>query len=136
MNTMKQLNKVENVIFLLGAVMMVTGAVANVFQASWASYVFAMGVAAYVLMQFKQSYEGTSTTIMRLRQMVIVSDVFFIVTAVLMFANRDNLFGFDALTYAQYIHNNWVVTLLVGSVLQLYTYYRLGIELPKEQKKS
>ena len=133
---MKQLNKVENVIFLLGAVMMVAGAVANVFQVGWASYVFAMGVAAYVLMQFKQSYEGTSTTVMRLRQVVMVSDVLFILTSLLMFANNDNLFGFDALTYAQYIHNNWVVTLLVGAVLQLYTYWRLGVELPKEQKKS
>ena len=133
---MKQLHKVENVIFLLGAVMMVAGAVASVFQVGWASYVFAMGVAAYVLMQFKQSYEGTSTTVMRLRQLVIVSDVLFILTSLLMFANNDNLFGFDALTYAQYIHNNWVVTLLVGAVLQLYTYWRLGVELPKEQKKS
>ena len=133
---MKQLNKVENVIFLLGAVMMVAGAVASVLQVGWASYVFAMGVAAYVLMQFKQSYEGTSTTVMRLRQLVIVSDVLFILTSLLMFANNDNLFGFDALTYAQYIHNNWVVTLLVGAVLQLYTYWRLGVELPKEQKKS
>ena len=65
-----------------------------------------------------------------------MSDVLFILTSLLMFANNDNLFGFDALTYAQYIHNNWVVTLLVGAVLQLYTYWRLGVELPKEQKKS
>ena len=115
---------------------MVAGAVANVFQVGWASYVFAMGVAAYVLMQFKQSYEGTSTTVMRLRQLVIVSDVLIILTSLLIYANNDNLIGFDALTYAQYIHNNWVVTLLVGAVLQLYTYWRLGVELPKEQKKS
>ena len=95
-----------------------------------------MGVAAYVLMQLKQTYDGRNLTIRRLRRMVITSDVFFIISAVLMFANINNMFGFDAVTYAQYIHNNWVVTLLIAAVLQLYSNHRLGKELSEESKKS
>lgn len=133
---MKQLNRVESMIFLLGAVMIVVGCGANVFSLGWAPYVFAMGVAAYVLMQLKQTYDGQNLTIRRLRRMVITSDVFFIISAVLMFANINNMFGFDAVTYAQYIHNNWVVTLLIAAVLQLYSNHRLGKELSEESKKS
>ena len=133
---MKQLNRVESMIFLLGAVMIVVGWGANVFSQGWAPYVFAMGVAAYVLMQLKQTYDGRNLTVRRLRRMVITSDVFFIISAVLMFANINNMFGFDTVTYAQYIHNNWVVTLLIAAVLQLYSNHRLGKELSEESKKS
>ena len=48
---MKELNKIENMILLLGAVMMVVGSGANLFMQAWAPWVFAMGVIAFVLMQ-------------------------------------------------------------------------------------
>ena len=31
--------------------------------------------------------------------------------------------------YMQIVHNNWVVLLLIGSLLQLYTSYRLSAEI-------
>ena len=134
--TMKQLNRVENIIFLLGAVMIVIGCGANLFLMPWAPYVFAMGVVAYVLMQFSQNYEGSNVTIRRLRRIVIISDVLFIASALLMFASMDNLFGIDHITYVQYVHNKWVATVLIAAVLQLYSSHRLGKELSKETKKS
>lgn len=132
---MRQLNKTENIIFLLGAIMMVVGSGAYSFAMGWAPYVFAMGAIAFVLMQLKQRYEGDNIVLKRLRRIVIVSDAFFLVSALLMFANMDNLFGFDAITYVKYIHNNWVVALLVAAILQLYTSHRIGRELNKEAKK-
>lgn len=122
-------------IFLLGAVLMVVGSGAYTFAREWAPYVFSMGVVAFVLMQLKQRYEGDSIVLKRLRRIVIVSDVFFLLSALLMFANMNNLFGFDTLTYVKYIHNNWVVALLVAAILQLYTSHRIGHELNKEAKK-
>ena len=116
--------------------MIVVGSAANLFFQSWAPYVFAMGVVAYVLMQFKQSYEGSNVTIRRLRRIVIISDVCFIVSAVLMFANTYNIFGLDHLSYVQYVHNKWVATVLIAAVLQLYSSHRLGKELSEEKKKS
>lgn len=133
---MKQLNKVENIIFLMGAVMIVVGSIANVMIQPWAPYIFAMGTVAFVLMQLKQSYEGNNVVIRRLRRMVVASDLFFVITAVLMFANINNLFGLDRLSYLQYVRNNWVVTLLIAALLQLYSNHRLGKELSEEQKKS
>ena len=126
---MKQLNKIENIILLLGAVMMVVGSGANLFMQGWAPYVFAMGVIAFVLMQLKQRYEGTDSVVRRLRRMVIMSDMLLLLSAVLMFANMGNIFGFDAITYIKYIHNNWVIVLLVAAMLQLYTSHRISKEL-------
>lgn len=133
---MKQLNRIENIIFLAGAVLMVVGSGAYVFACGWAPYIFAMGVIAFVLMQLKQGYEGDNIVIRRLRNIVVMSDIFFLLSAVLMFANMDNLFGFPILFYVQYIHNNWVIALLVAAILQLYSSHRIGRELNKEAQKT
>lgn len=114
---------------------MVVGSAACVFAMTWAPYVFAMGALAFVLMQLKQGYEGDNITIRRLRNIVVMSDFFFLLAALLMFANQDNLFGLPFMFYVQYVHNNWVIALLVAAVLQLYSSHRLGRELDKEAKK-
>ena len=128
---MRQLNKIENTILLFGAVMMVIGSGANIFAQPWAPYVFGMGTVGYVLLQLKQKYEGSNVAIKRLRRMVIISDVCLLLAAVMMFANMDNLFRLDAVTYIKYVHNNWVVVLLVAAMLQLYTSHRISKEILK-----
>ena len=127
---MKQLNKIENIILLLGALMMVIGSVASIFMYPWAPYLFAMGAIAFVLMQFRQKYEGRNIAIQRLRRIMIFSDVLLLASALLMYP-----FKLDMLTYIKYIHNNWVVTLLVAAVLQFYVVHRISKELDKEAKK-
>ena len=129
---MRQLNKIENTILLFGAVMMVIGSGANIFAQPWAPYVFGMGTVGYVLMQLKQKYEGSNVAIKRLRRMVIISDVCLLLAAVMMFANMDNLFRLDAVTYIKYVHNKWVVVLMVAAMLQLYTSHRISKEILKD----
>ena len=129
---MRELNKTESAILVIGAVMMVIGSGANLFAQSWAPYVFAMGTIGFVLMQLKQKYDGDNVAIKRLRRMVIISDVCLLLAAVMMFANMDNLFRLDAVTYIKYVHNNWVVALLVDAMLQLYTSHRISKEILKD----
>lgn len=133
---MKQLTKIETYILLMGALLMVIGSGATVLLFLWAPYVFSVGALAFALMQFKQRYEGRNITVRRLRGIMIVSDVFFLVTAVLMFADRTNFLRLDYMDYLQYVHNNWVVTLLVAAILQLYSTHRISRELDKEAKKA
>lgn len=133
---MKKLSKTENIIFLTGAVLMVIGSAAAVFGQTWATWVFALGVVMFVLMQLKQGYDGASITIRRLRTMLIFSDIMFVATAVLMFEQHTRFLGLSYYAYVQYVHNNWVVALLIAAVLQLYATHRLGKELDKEAKKS
>lgn len=132
LQTMRELNKTESAILVIGAVMMVIGSGANLFAQSWAPYVFAMGTIGFVLMQLKQKYDGDNVAIKRLRRMVIISDVCLLLAAVMMFANMDNLFRLDAITYIKYVHNNWVVVLMVAAMLQLYTSHRISKEMLKD----
>ena len=132
---MKQLNKWQNAIFLTGALLMVVGAGASLLQWQAAPYIFALGALGFAAMQMLQRYEGTNFVIRRLRRIMLLSDVLFLVSAVLMFASQENVFGLSHITYLQYVYNKWVVTLLIAAILQLYTTHRIGHELEKEAKK-
>ena len=63
-----------------------------------------------------------------------VTRVLFLVAGLLMLANQKNFLGLDQLSYIRYVHNNWVVVLLVAAVLQLYTSHRIANELEKDTK--
>lgn len=132
---MRQLSKLQTAIFLVGALLMVIGAGSSLLQWSLAPYVFAIGALAFASMQMLQRYEGTNFTIRRLRRIMLLSDVLFLVSAVLMFAGQQNYLGLDQLTYLQYVYNKWVVVLLIAAILQLYTTHRIGSELDREAKK-
>ncbi len=132
---MRQLSKLQTAIFLVGALLMVIGAGSSLLQWSLAPYVFAVGALAFASMQMLQRYEGTNFTIRRLRRIMLLSDVLFLVSAVLMFAGQQNYLGLDQLTYLQYVYNKWVVVLLIAAILQLYTTHRIGSELDREAKK-
>ena len=86
-------------------------------------------------MQMYQRYEGNNFTIRRLRRMMVLSDVLFLVAALLMFANKSNVLGLNYITYIEYVYNKWVIVLLIAALLQLYSMHRIGSELEKEAKK-
>jgi hypothetical protein len=132
---MRPLSKTQNAIFLLGGFLMVIGAGTSLLAWKAAPYVFAVGAVCFAAMQMLQRYEGSNITIRRLRRMMLLSDVLFLVSALLMFANQGNVFGLSHITYLQYIYNKWVVTLLIAAILQLYSSHRISQELEKEAKK-
>ena len=132
---MRPLNKLQSALFAIGAVLMLAGAAMGMFVKGVAPWVFAVGALLFVCMQVQQRYEGDNFTIQRLRRIMLMSDVLLILAAALMFADYGNPFGVDQLTYVNYIHNNWVVVLLLAAVLQLYTVFRIDSELLKEAKK-
>jgi hypothetical protein len=67
--------------------------------------------------------------------MMVLSDVLFLVAALFMFANMNNILGLSYITYIEYVYNKWVVVLLIAALLQLYSIHRIGSELEKEAKK-
>jgi hypothetical protein len=132
---MKQLNKVQSIVFVAGAVLMVVGAGVSLLQWVLAPYIYAVGAVGFATMQMMQVYEGNNVTICRLRRIMLLSDLLFLVTAVLMFASQGNPFGISQITYVQYVYNKWVGTLLLAAILQLYVTHRIDNELAKEAKK-
>jgi hypothetical protein len=132
---MRQLSSVEVWLMLAGGLLMVIGSGASLFLQSWAPYVFAPGAVLFAAMQMRQRYEGSDFTIRRLRKMMLLSDVLFLIAALLMFANESNFLGLNYLSYIKYVHNNWIVVLLIAAILQLYSSHRIANELEKEAKK-
>ncbi len=132
---MRQLSNVESILLLLGGLLMVVGSGASLFLQSWAPYVYAPGALLFVAMQLRQRYEGSDFVIRRLRRIMILSDVLFLLAALLMFANTSNFLGIQYLSYVKYVHNNWIVVLLVAAVLQLYASHRIAHEPEKDAKK-
>ena len=129
---MRQLSKVETLLLLLGGLLMVIGSGASVFLQKWAPYVFAPGALLFAAIQMRQSYEGENFTVRRLRRIMLISDILFLIAALMMFANQANFLGLDFLLYIKYVHNNWIIVLLVAAILQLYTSHRITNELEKE----
>jgi len=132
---MKPLNSVQTFIFLLGALLMVVGAGTSMLGWESAPYIFSIGALGFASMQMLQRYEGSNFVIRRLRRIQLVSDVFFLISGLLMIANKGNFFGISYITYIEYVYNKWVITLLIAAILQLYSTHRLGSELEKEAKK-
>lgn len=141
---MKQLNKTQSVVLLAGSFLMVLGAVLYVFgYQTFTPWIFAVGAVAFVAMQARQTYEGRNFMVKRLMRIKTVGEVCFLLSALLMVENSYhfilplflNMFENGYYLYLTYIHNNWVLLLLVAAVIQLYTTHRIANELEKEAKK-
>ena len=142
---MKQLSRLQSLIFLAGGLLMVVGAGLFVFSnKQLASWIFLVGAIAFVSMQMQQQYEGTNFVIRRLRRIMTLADVLFIVSGLLLLEQNFNFlmplfqkYGMQGMVYyAQYVvHNNWVLVLFVAALLELYTMHRISNELAKEAKK-
>ena len=132
---MKELNKLQTAIFLFGGILMAVGAGTTLLGWGSAPYIFAIGALGFSSMQMQQRYEGQNFTIRRLRRMMLLSDVLFLVAALPMFASKGNFLGLSYITYIEYVYNKWVIVLLIAALLQLYSMHRIGSELEKEAKK-
>ena len=139
---MKQLNKLQSIIMLVGACFMVVGAGLYVFgEQTIAPLSFAPGTIMFAAMQYMQQYTGTDITIRRLRRIMLTGAALFVLSALFMVENSYHIIyplflksGIEGYNYyIKYIHNNWVVLLLAAAVLQLYSTHRISSELGKSQ---
>lgn len=136
---MKQLSKIQTIVFLVGGILMVIGAGSYVFmfQRAVMSVVFLVGALCFVLMQLEQRYDGQNVVIIRLRRIQLIADVLFILSGILMIDSHYMLLKplFSSYTdYIQYVYNKWIMTLLIAAILEIYTVHRLSSELEKEKK--
>lgn len=135
-------------LMLTGAALMVAGAVLvmcavlvmqeehRTLTLAVAPWAFLAGTVVYVLVQRLQTEKSASLTVNRLLSIRFLSGICFIVSGLFMVEQYN---GFlkpvvvsdinSYMLYMQIVHNNWVVLLLIGSLLQLYTSYRLSAEI-------
>lgn len=140
---MKQLSKIQSAIFLLGGVLMVVGAGSYAFRfiypkmLLYTCWVFLVGTVLFSVMQAMQLYEGKSFVIHRLKRIQAMADICFVLSGISMV---DTQYAFARHWFSNYEAFityfisciNWVLLLLIASLLELYTTYRISRELEKE----
>ena len=114
---MKNLTKFQNLVFRIGALLMIAGAATWLFAGWVANVLYVVGVVMFVTIQLQATYEGNDFVVARLRRQQLLGAVALLLSAVAMTA--------QALGYNLVQHNEWVVCLLIGAILELYTAFRI-----------
>ena len=139
---MKPLTRLQSFLFLVGGILMVVGAMAFVLM--WhrevACWVFLVGAVLFAVIQSMQLYEGSNTTIRRLKKILNVADLFFVLAGILMVDTCHHFLlplfrngGSDGYyTYIEYVYNKWVVLLLAAAILEVYDTFRISSEFGRE----
>ena len=108
-----------------------------------ACWIMLFGALAFVLMQSRQRYDGSSLTIRRLRKIMTIAGFGFIIAGFFMvedsymflrpvFSNTVESYT----TYVNIFHHNWVILLLISAILEMYTSHRISYELKKELNEA
>ncbi len=134
---MKQLNKLQSVLFAIGGMLMVVGAgcYAFMYMQKVACWVYLLGAVLFAIMQVSQVYEGDNFTVKRLKRIMSLADFLFILSGMLMVDSAFQLLRDAFLDYTSYlslVYNKWVLLLLVAAFLEMYTMHRISSELKKE----
>lgn len=119
--------KLQNLIFQVGGILLVAGAIMPIFPrfAAIAAPCFAVGALCFAGMQMLQRYDGPDVTLRRLFRQQKLGALLVIVSAALMIL-------------PQHYHgilrgDEWKVTLAVAAVLEIYTAFRIPHELEKPE---
>ena len=138
---MKQLSKLQSIVFLLGGALMVVGVGSFVllFYQSVSCWVFLAGAILFATVQLMQTFEGDNITIKRLKRIQDLSDILFIIAGIILV---DTVYGFfrdffsNYENYVTYLYNKWVIVLFLATLLELYTVHRNDYELSKKNIKA
>ena len=107
------------------------------------SIVFAVGTISFALMQMSQTYDGNNITLKRLRHIMVLADIAFIISGLLMLENVYRFFfpyvantmeGYN--TYIHVVHNNLVFFFNDTATTEIYTTHRIAYVIKKEEDKT
>jgi hypothetical protein len=137
---MKQLNKLQSILYAVGGALMVIGAgcFAFMWQQQVVCWLYLVGATLFCLMQSMQTYEGTDFVVRRLKRIQAVANIFFMLAGILMIDTAYMFFRplFDSsIAYVDYLYNKWVVLLLIAALLEIYTMHRIDHEMKKDKRQ-
>ncbi len=112
------MKKTQQTIYIIGGILLVVGAALYITQWAWAPYIYIVGSFLFGAMQMLDRYTGNNFILRRLRRQQLLGAITLMLTGILMLSCK---------------HNEWILCLLVGCVLELYTAFRIPQELEKEQ---
>lgn len=118
----------------VGGILLIAGAAVYITGWEYSPYFYLAGSLMFASGQFADRYTGTDRIVKRLRRQQVLGAVFLLLTAALMFSdplhNRllaDMNMGGKFRSFLLEItrKNNWIVTLTIGAVFELYSALRL-----------
>lgn len=142
---MKQLNKIQTILFFIGGLLMVVGAGCAALLSPLPGFLpfmrvlcwlFLLGTILFACVQMMQTYQGSSFVVKRLKRIMTLADLCFVVAGLSMVEDNYQFladFFSQRTEYLTLVSRKWVVLLLIGAVLEMYTLHRIGHELKKEQ---
>lgn len=124
---MKQLTKFQNLLFQLGGILLVAGAILPMVRelAAYAPIVFSAGALLFGSMQLLQRYDGPNIVVRRLRRQQILGAFFLMFAAALMVMKQYHVGPIPIRG------DEWKVALIVAAILELYAAFRIPAELEK-----
>lgn len=103
-------NKILNVLFFIGALLVLVSSVVVMENIFWGKYTFAVGAAFYIIIRVLMKYRGEDSRISRLNRSYTVSVVLMLFASYLQFKNN----------------NIWVILLLLIALIELFTNLRIA----------
>lgn len=138
---MKKLNKIESILFMLGGMLMVTGIGCYVFMLapSITCWIALTGSILFSTLHMMQAYEGSQLAIKRLKRILNIADLLFVIAGILIV---DSTYNFlrpvfeNQESYITYVYNKWVLLLLIAAILEVYATHRIDYLLKKQGKDT
>lgn len=112
------MRKIQQAIYIIGGILLVVGSALHITQWPWAPYIYIIGSFMFGAMQMLDRYTGKNLVLRRLRRQQLLGAIALMLTGILMLTSR---------------HNEWILCLLVGCLVELYTAFRIPQEYEKER---
>lgn len=125
---MHELNTIQNLIFKVGAILLLAGLILYIYFPLESFVLCSLGALGFSSMLLYARYEGKNVTIIRLRRQQVCGCICLLLTAIAM--------SMEVFSYGPFREGEWRAALVAGTVLILYTAWRIPSELEKETNKS
>ena len=112
------MKKIQQAIYILGGILLVVGAALYITEWAWVPYMYIAGAFMFGAMQMLDRYTGKNLVLRRLRRQQLLGAIALMLTGILMLVCE---------------HNEWILCLLVGCLVELYTAFRIPQEYEKER---
>lgn len=113
------MNKTDNTIAVIGAVVLFAGLILQFVKFEYAPYIYMAGALMFGWVQAKTvRYSGKNIVLKRLKRQQLIGAMLLVIAGVMMIL---------------WHHNEWILCLSVAAVLELYTAYRIPYEEEKEK---
>ena len=124
----KKIVKYSGLLGISGALLLFAGLVLQFVRWEGSPFLFSAGALLFAVAQLATGYEGSNFTLRRLYRQQAVGAFLLLATGALMFLSGHFYAGI-------YFRNEWIITLAISAVFELYTAFRIPQEEEKERKK-